>query len=235
MKSTIILSDLHLGERVNKKRKRAFLEAFRNYDRIILNGDFLDDYWDYFKTRNSGWSPVFEFLKSKEVIYVFGNHDRDSVELRQATDDFVDTYCDECFLPVGEHELVIRHGHRIYPRPDTILYTPANNIFQKILKWFVKGIWKIIYPIILITRFSIEKYPKTLAYLQRWFVKPQNRRMKAYAKENLEPHQILVCGHSHYAQDLRDEQFINEGANSYNRIEYLSIRGDEMKLVVKKL
>lgn len=235
MKSTIIISDLHIGEKVNKKRKRAFLETFRHYDRIILNGDFLDDYWDYSKTRNSGWGPVFEALKSKEVIYIFGNHDRDSIELRQATDDFITSYHDEYLLPVNEYELVIRHGHRIYPRPDKILYTPAKSIFQKIFKGIVKIIWRLLYPIILITRFSIEKYPKTLAYLQRSFVKPQNKRMKKYAQENLEPHQILVCGHSHFAEFSPQEQFINEGANSYNRIEYLSIRDGNLQLVVKKL
>lgn len=235
MKSTIILSDLHIGEKVNKKRKRAFLETFRNYDRIILNGDFLDDFWDYSKTRQSGWSPVFELLKQKEVIYIFGNHDRDSIELRQATSDFITSYHEEYFLPVSDKELVIQHGHYIYPRPDGILYNNSRNIFVRLAKWLVKGIWSIVYPIILITRFSIEKYPRTLAYLQRSFVKPQNERMKRFAKENLAPHQILVCGHSHFAEDARDEQFINEGANSYNRIEYLSIRDEKMKLVVKKL
>lgn len=235
MISTIVISDLHIGEKVNKKRKRAFLETFRHYDRIILNGDFLDDFWDYSKTRQSAWSPVFEALKSKEVIYIFGNHDRDSVELRQATSDFITSYHDQYILPVNEYELVIRHGHRIYPRPDGILYNPARNIFTKLLKWFAKLVWRLLYPIILITRFSIEKYPRTLAYLQRSFVKPQNKRMKKYAQEHLKDNQILVCGHSHFAEFSPEEQFINDGANSYNRIEYLSIRDGHMKLVVKKL
>ena len=235
MISTIILSDLHLGEKVNKQRKQAFLEAFRNYDRVILNGDFLDDFWDYSKTRESGWSPIFEILKSKEVIYIFGNHDRDSIELRKETKDFINSYHEEYVLPVGEKELVIQHGHHIYPRPDGILYSSPQTILGKLSKWFVKSIWQILYPIVLITRFFIEKYPKTLAYLQRSFVKPQNERMKRYAKQNLKPHQILVCGHSHFAEFAPEKQFINEGANSYNRIEYLSIREGKMKLVVKKL
>lgn len=235
MISTIIISDLHIGERVNKKRKKAFLETFKKYDRIILNGDFLDDFWDYSKTMDSKWKPVFELLKTKETIYLFGNHDRDSAALRNATANFIDSYHDEYLLAVADKELVIRHGHRIYPRPDGVIYNNPKNILQKFIKWVVKRIWSVLYPVILITRFSIEKYPKTLAYLQRWFVKPQNQRMKKYAKKNLEPHQILVCGHSHFAEFTPEKQFINEGANSYNRIEYLSIRDEKMELVVKKL
>lgn len=235
MTSTLIFSDLHLGNNIHAQRLAAFLEVCDSFDRIILNGDFLDDFWDYNATTQTAWKPLFDLLKTKEVIYLFGNHDRDTKELRDATADFIDVYADTYCQIVGDKELVIMHGHSIYPRLDRLLYAKKSTLSGRTYQQYMKKIWKIVYPIMLRIRFFIEEYPKTLARLQRPVVKPQNERMKKYAEEHLEPHQILVCGHSHFAEFTPEEQFINCGANSYGRIEYISIIDDKMKLVVKEV
>lgn len=235
MKSTLIFSDLHLGENVCLKRLNAFIEICESFDLIILNGDFLDDFWCYDKTIESDWSPLFDFFKTKEVIYIFGNHDHDTVKLRNATIKFIDLYCDEYLLSVGKIELCIQHGHHIYPRPDGILYKKKTTWRGKLFQKMVKNIWYFLYPIILKFRFFIERFPKTLVHIQRPFVILQNKRMKKYAADKLEPHQILVCGHSHLAEFSPEKKFINCGANSYNRIEYISVRDGEIKLIVKEL
>ncbi|MFT7328066.1 MAG: putative phosphodiesterase [Crocinitomicaceae bacterium] len=235
MNSTIILSDLHIGDNIHFKRLAAFLEIFENFDRIILNGDFLDDLWSYDKTVTSEWSSLFDLLKRKEVIYLFGNHDRDTPELRAATSDFIDVYADTYNIPVGNLELVIKHGHTIYPRPDGILYEKKKTTFGKWIQKTVKILWYSVYPFVLTFRFLIEKNQGTLSKIQRNVVKVQNDRMKEYAKKHLEPHQILVCGHSHLSEFSPELQFINAGANSYERVEYLSIRDEKMELVTREL
>lgn len=235
MKSTIIFSDHHLGNNIHHKRLARFMSVCKKFDRIVLNGDFLDDFWKFKETLASDWKPFFELLKHKEVIYLFGNHDRDSQDLRAATSEIIDYYADTYYLPVGDHELVIRHGHRIYPRPDDIFYKEKNTQSGKVSQKTIRKIWRFIYPIMLAIRYFIERFPKTLARLQRPIVKPQNERMKKYAQDHLESHQILVCGHSHYAEFSPDQQFINCGANSYGRVEYLSVINDTLKLEIKKV
>jgi predicted phosphodiesterase len=234
MKSTLILSDTHFGEDFFEHRFLAIKELFLSYDRVILNGDFLDDFWEYKKTIQSSWSELFDILKTKEIIYLFGNHDIDSAELRAATSDFITMYADEYRLKVADRELVIMHGHSIYPRLGGILYEEQLTIFKKFLQKSFKIMEQVLYPLILIARLFIERHKK-LVKLQRPIIIKQNNQMKQYAQDNLEPHQILVCGHSHLAEDSRDKQFINTGANCYDRLEYLSIRNEKIELIRKEL
>ena len=236
MNATIIISDLHLGtNNIHHKKLQELLRVINNFDQVILNGDFLDDLWDYSETIASAWSPLFDLLSQKYVIYVFGNHDPDTESLRQATTGFVDEYAHEYMLPVADQELVVMHGQTIYPRPVDRLYLPRKTWHGKIVNTFIRTIWYAFYPVLLAFRFFIEKHPGFLAQMQRNIIRLQNERMKRYAKNNLKPHQILVCGHSHLPEFSPEEQFINEGSNSYERVEYLSIRDNKMELVIQEL
>jgi len=235
MISTIILSDLHLGSNnIHHGRLHAFLEIIETFDRVILNGDFLDDHWDYEKTMVSEWKPLFDLLKTKETIYLFGNHDVDSISLRSATKEIINEYAETYHVLVHDRELIIMHGHTVYPRLGGILYKPQKSWWRKILQKVLKVVSYIVYPIILIVRFFIERHPQ-LVKLQRPLIAKQNEVMKQYAKGNLEPDQILVCGHSHLAEFSPEQQFINEGANAYERVEYLSIRDNNIELVIHEL
>ncbi len=233
MKSTIVLSDLHLGGVISEKRKRALLKLFHEHDVIIFNGDFLDDFWDYRATvRNN--SVLFEALKSKYIVYIFGNHDRDTSELRAATDFFVNEYTDEYSVFALDHEYKIQHGHAIYPRPDEILYKTPTNIFQKMKQICAQGIWKVLYPVILWIRYRLEVFALTRA-LHRSIVARQNIIMRNFAEKNMKENQVLLCGHSHFQQDFFDQKFINTGANAYSRLEYLIISSDGYRLVSENI
>lgn len=233
MLSTLILSDTHIGEKFVTERFEALIKLFEKYDQIILNGDFLDDFWEYKKIVTSQWRPLFELLKTKKVIYLFGNHDIDSTELRDVTHDFITEYADEYYLSVGGKELVIMHGHTIYPRLDGILYEEQITIGRKITQKIMRLLANVLYPLVLIVRFFIEQHP-SLVKLQRPIIIKQNNQMKQYARDNLEAHQILVCGHSHLREDSQDKKFINIGANCYERLEYLSIIDDSFELKIQE-
>lgn len=229
MLSTLILSDTHIGEKFFTERFQALFQLFEKYDQIILNGDFLDDFWEYEKTITSQWRPLFELLKTKKVIYLFGNHDIDSVALRDATSNFITEYANEYYLPVGEKELVIMHGHTIYPRLGGLLYEEQLTTGRKIAQKIMRLLAHVLYPVVLIVRFFIEQH-SSLVKLQRPIIMRQNNQMKQYAKNNLASHQILVCGHSHLIEDAQQTNFINIGANCYERLEYLSIIDDSLEL-----
>lgn len=234
MNSTLILSDTHIGEVFAQKRCQALIELVQQYQRIILNGDFLDDMWDYSRTTQSQWKPFFETLKNTYVIYLFGNHDRDTESLRAATAGFVDEYADEYCISVGEKELVVMHGHTIYPRPDGILYQEKKTWFGRFFQVIARNVWYGVYRIVLWVRLHIER-SSLLRRWQRPIIIRQNNRMKKYAQQHLEPHQILICGHSHLSEDARDEQFINIGANCYDRLEYLEVKDTALNLVTQTL
>jgi predicted phosphodiesterase len=232
MKSTLILSDTHIGESFVPERAQALIQICQKHDQIILNGDFLDDFWDFKKTTKSEWKDFFNVLKQKEVIYLFGNHDVDSEDLRITTQDFVNRYDHEYRFNVGEIELIVMHGHSIYPRLGGILYEEQKTTLRKITQKIVKLAALVLYPIILCVRLIIER-SAILRKIQRPIIAKQNKKMKAYAEKHLLPHQILVCGHSHLIEDAREKQFINTGANCYDRLEYLSIVNNDINLKIQ--
>lgn len=234
MNSTLILSDTHIGEVFVQKRCQALIALVQQYDRIVLNGDFLDDLWEYSKTVQSQWKPFFESLKDKYVIYLFGNHDRDTESLRTVTADFVSEYADTYSIFVGDKELVVMHGHTIYPRPDGVLYNEKKTRIGKLMQGVARTIWYGLYRVLLWIRLRIER-SGVLRRWQRPVIIQQNNRMKKYAQQHLKQDQILVCGHSHLLEDARDERFINVGANCYDRLEYLSIIDGNMEVETQDL
>lgn len=79
---TLVVSDLHLGCKYNQKL--SFLSLIKNekFDRLIINGDFIDGWriqshgLKYFdKTDVKIIKKILSFSKDHEVILIKGNHD----------------------------------------------------------------------------------------------------------------------------------------------------------------
>lgn len=70
MNRVLVISDLHLSHRV-QKRKLAFLKKLvSEYDQVIINGDFWDNWFTTFdKFINSKWQELFPLLKENNCIY----------------------------------------------------------------------------------------------------------------------------------------------------------------------
>lgn len=75
---TLVISDTHLGK-YDRKMDLFLRNLIKDYDRIILNGDFYDCWLVSFEEFiSSEYSELFKILKSKETIYIYGNHDSES-------------------------------------------------------------------------------------------------------------------------------------------------------------
>jgi len=72
----IIFSDTHLGKDYEEKRALFLKEVIKDCDKVIIAGDFwegLQITFDQFI--NSPWKELFPYLKKKNTVYIYGNHD----------------------------------------------------------------------------------------------------------------------------------------------------------------
>lgn len=203
---TLICSDIHLAGSFDETKYTYLHSLFSAYDRIIINGDFWDGYEIRFeKFVRTRWSQLFELLRSKHTIYIYGNHDKAKWTKRPVL--FSVEQYDSYSLQVGKVELLIEHGHRFAPSFD-ITWPKLSYVLSSIVssKRF---------------RFGNE--------LRGW----ENMQMKRFAKENVQINQILVCGHSHIPEYNPKLRYMNTGFIENGIASYVSINGTAIKLVTE--
>jgi len=231
----LIISDTHLTPKFNKNKYKELKILFTKFDKIILNGDILDNFWNYKKTINSKWSELFKILKTKETIYIYGNHDPKSPQLLDQITKFTKHQTSNYTLKIQDKELIIFHGDQICPMPTNYLNKKSTNNRQKTLKFLLQK-WRLIgYPLALTYMKISQKYPNTLGKSYINSIKKENNKMKEYGLNKFTKNQILICGHSHYSQIDLKNNFINSGANCYNKLQYITIINNKIKLETKKL
>lgn len=207
----LIFSDSHLHS-FDEKKYLLLKEAIEQSDRVIINGDFWDGYLTSFETFiNSQWQLLFPFLKSRQTVYIYGNHDK-----KRQSDERVQLFSTEQTqrykLPVNSHTLVLEHGDRLAPMWDVTYLTGTGPYWQ--------------------TRLT-EKLQHAVVGLLRDRVLhaasgPLNRKIKKKLKEELAKDEIYVCGHTHLAEFSLHEQFINTGFIKYGFAQYLMIDGKSL-------
>lgn len=231
MTKTIIISDLHLSIFINKKHFKTLKGVFQSADKIILNGDIFDNYWNYQKVAKK-WQNLLKILKEKEVIYLFGNHDPKSEKLLKVVNTFTKNIFENYNLKVGEREFVIMHGHTIAPSLDRFyLDDGKDTFFEKIFGKFIYILWKTIYPLRHLIFYFFSFFGKYFKELKS----SRNDLMKKYAKEKIKENQILVCGHSHQFEFNLKEKFINTGEACFKKVSYLEIDENGSFNLVKKM
>jgi predicted phosphodiesterase len=147
----------------------------------------------------SQWKDLFPYMREK-TIYLYGNHDRR--EWTKNPELFSREQHDSYILGVGKKELMIEHGHKISPSFD-ISYPKLSYVLSSF--------------------FSSRHFP-----FGRELRGYENIQMKKYVKEHLTQNQILVCGHSHIAENNKKQRYINTGLIDNGIATYLSV--DENKL-----
>lgn len=210
----LIISDLHLTPQFDLKKFLFLQEIIGKADQVIINGDFwegLSCLFDDFV--NSEWNQLFPLLKSKNTIYIYGNHDK-----KIFSDDRVNLFSVEQKnrhqLQVGDITFTIVHGHQFNPF--------FNRLFRflKLPKLFLK---------ILIT-------------LERWLLKTfkndyirlhyrlYNKEIKGKVRKSLRKNQIIVCSHTHAAEFDLKNKFINTGLINYGLAQYIIVDDEEVQL-----
>ena len=112
---TIIISDLHLTAKFNKRTFNFLKDLISSVDKVIINGDFWDSYVTSFdKFVKSKWKDLFPLLKEKNTHYNYGNHDR-KTDSDERVKLFSVTQAETLNLKVGDLELLIKHGNDLRP------------------------------------------------------------------------------------------------------------------------
>jgi predicted phosphodiesterase len=190
---TLIFSATHLTQKFDPKFHEFLVRLISSVDRVIINGDFWDGqsctFDDFVKSQ---WKKLFPLLKSKETIYLYGNHDRKSYSDGRVNL-FSDIQSDSYSLPTTNYTLALQHGHEIVPfgdkeeRPIVLRHARMNNLYE----WGER----------LATKLSGGHFLR----IYRIF----NKKMKLYIRDNLRENEILVTGHIHAPEFDLKNRYIN--------------------------
>ena len=217
---TLVFSDTHLGRKFSKKKFDFLADLFRQFDQIIINGDFWDQKkitFDEFMV--SDWSNLFGILKSKKAVYIHGNHDP-----AEKTDDRVKEFCDlECHfyrleLPDGR-VLHIEHGQNL-----SFLSRVAGKLFRRAPKYLAH--------LTFFFNFPFKYLQIALMYSGKKGMKITNKAMNyGFIRKSRKKDYILVMGHTHGVYIDLDSGFINTGFIDKNFASYLDVTGPDLALV----
>lgn len=215
---TIIFSDTHLTDKFDP-RKFVFLEnILKDADQIIINGDL----WEYFAISfeqflNSKWaSTLFPILKSKETIYIPGNHDPSDL-LDDRTTLFSSKVTGEHRMQLDGDELVVRHGDDLFPSLDVKMPLLKNHFTKQLV---------MLYPRIMTKLLGFNAYyPMSL-----WDIKAS----RTWALKNMRKDEILVLAHTHLPEFSPEKKLINTGFIMSGFASYLEINDNDIKLIKTK-
>jgi UDP-2,3-diacylglucosamine pyrophosphatase LpxH len=194
---TIVVSDVHIGSRFfQRERFLRFLDALPADARLILNGDLLDHFrWPLPPAARIILERLRLETTRREVIWLDGNHD--AACRPPLTQGFQR-------LPVYriDRTALVSHGHRF------IGALPA----WEILVHFVHFFYRIFSGLLMPAPIHPAEYGKRWPALYRLL----RAEMIARAVEAAQRQQCraVICGHSHYAEDLTLEgvRYLNTGS-----------------------
>ena len=202
---TVILSDTHLTNKFDERKFKVLKNIISDSDKVILNGDFWDGFFVSFDNfLNSKWSQLFPLLKSKNTVYVYGNHDEPQMMDRRIND-FSSKRVKSTILDTEDKQLVITHGHylsrNIKSNPVSIVGDMCANVIG-------------------------PNFYRVSTYV--------NIRMKNFAKQLLNENRILVSGHSHLFEFKPEESFINLGVINHGWAQYVIVEDGKITSVNEK-
>ena len=116
---TLLMSDLHIGFRFSRAEDILYVLHNEKFDRLILVGDIFDiaqmmkrPYWDEHHT--AVLKRILKIAKSKEVIYVIGNHDYPLYYLQEYTNRLAGLkLCREYVYKSGKRRILCIHGDQL--------------------------------------------------------------------------------------------------------------------------
>lgn len=204
---TLIFSDLHLTDQFESKKYQLLKQIIEDSDQVIINGDFWDGYLTTFERFvNSPWKKLFPLFKSKETIYIYGNHDKE-VLANKDIQLFSSLQTNKYSLTISGKRFLIQHGDNIHPALDSRLGLTKVPVF-------------IMKPIHIGYKYFFRKFGKS--FLKMVFSK-SNKRIKKQIDKIVREDEILICGHTHYAEIDLKHRYVNSGIFHFGLAQYLII------------
>ncbi|GBD91766.1 phosphodiesterase [bacterium BMS3Abin04] len=220
--NTIIISDIHLGSKLS--RVNSLLQLFKKieFDRLIINGDIFDSI-NMRRLSKKHWRLLSMLRKltsddkKTEVIWIRGNHDGYSDLLTQLLGI---TVFDEYLFEWNKKKVLVMHGDVFdvftskYP-----LISNIADIIYKLTIYFDP------------TNMRISKWLKrnSKAFLRN--IQIVRERAAKYAKHRHAD--IVICGHTHYAEeaDINGIKYFNSGSWTTNPSYFIGFTKNDVQLV----
>lgn len=206
----LVFSDTHLYLPFDQKKFNFLKKIINSADRVIINGDFFDDYMISFEDFiNSPWNQLFPILKQKKAVYIFGNHDLKKFSDKRASLFSVlqnDTYK----LTVNHQQFIFTHGQQFRKTPDLFFKNISNikpfaTLVVKITHIFRQLMTNIFGRIFLKLRFAYRN------------------AFKEKALKTIKADQFIIVGHNHWGGVDIQNHFACCGAILYGYAQYLTI------------
>lgn len=221
----LVFSDTHLTHRFNQKKFNFLEDLIKSVDKVIINGDFWEGYIINFeKFLNSPWQQLFPLLKSKDTVYCYGNHDKES-RCDHQVEVFSNYQTNELEINLFGQKFLIKHG---YGFGSKILDKPTRCLDSKIIQ-------KAVLPLILENRFFEEKSSSLLgSSFYKFFFKKirQHKSLYNYALSLANQDYNCVFSHSHYP--FLADNYANTGTILNNWASFLIIEDGELSLYKQK-
>jgi UDP-2,3-diacylglucosamine pyrophosphatase LpxH len=202
----LVFSDSHLGPQFEENKYEFLKKIISEVDQVIINGDFWDGFLMKFdKFVESPWKKLFPLFKSKQTVYLYGNHDLPSM-----ANDKVMLFSDIQGLyyqfTMNDQVFHIEHGNRFIPLLDESIPFFKLPLVGKVLNFSER---------ILVRGFG-----------KRYLESAQSRKnvkIKDVRGNHIKNDVFLICGHTHYAELDEANKFANTGIIRHGLAQYLII------------
>lgn len=200
---TLVFSDTHLSDRFEEKKLAFLASLIERADRVIINGDFWDGHIITFEEFiNSPWKKLFSLLKSKQTVYIYGNHDR-----QEFSDSRVGAFS---AIQANSYEykdkgtsFFFEHGNHTLPSIDETLHLPRLCV-KLSTKTYTR-----------LERFITRRIRKTIRF---W-----GRVLNGKLKKRKMNGSFSIYGHTHYAEFDPRNLFANTGFIQHGLAQYVFI------------
>ncbi|MDD3647286.1 MAG: metallophosphoesterase family protein [Candidatus Dojkabacteria bacterium] len=202
---TLIFSDTHLTPQFDLVKFKVLRSAIRGADKVIINGDFFDGFICSFDNfLESKWKYLFPLLKTKDTLYIYGNHDEQHL-LTEKYSLFADRIAKSTILNASDKQLVITHGHKIVSSPKSIPLSMIGSVFAEAIG---------------------PNFYKVASFA--------NNRIRNFAQREMTDNRILITGHTHLFEFSPEDSFINTGYVDHGWAQYLIVEDDNIVYVNEK-
>lgn len=215
---TLIISDIHLGDRTTRSREVLAVLNNYSYKKLILNGDILNglpfkrlpaEHWDIL-------SRLRRLSKHCEVVWLHGNHDADSNVLSRLLGIKV---CNKYVWSSADKKFLATHGQQF----DRFLH---DNIIISRLAFFIYD-W--------LKHFNPDGF----------FIKLIKKRSQTWKRNSFEVARgalrlgrsmaadYVFCGHTHVINTAEEGgvKYYNTGSWVERPSAFITITGQEVKLI----
>jgi len=213
----LIFSDTHLYLPFDEKKYNFLKKIIEKSERVIINGDFFDNYMISFdEFINSPWNKLFPLLKSKKTIYIYGNHDKRSFSDKRV-EFFSDIQAERYKIKTQNKTFIFEHGQKTRATPDTMF----------------KLSWKSMHYGMVVVHFIRNLFIKIFGKLGvKIMFGHLNKGSKRKIKINYQPknNEIYIIGHNHFGEIDEKNHFAASGMILYGFASYLTIENDKIFL-----